>query len=492
MIAFATVVGDPEKYATYAQHSLSLFAEPESVIVTIDDQQSMFAAYNEVLDAIGEMENIEALVLLHEDVTFRNPKLCDRIREALSQHPDVAVFGVVGATETTGIGWWDGKIFGRVQETRATVAGERGFNEVEIVDGLCMILSPWAIKNLRYNPDAYQPCFHGYDAELCFLARAHGKKVATIDLDVFHYTKGGYGNEPLWRQINQTFVRRWLTSAAEHLPAEWLQPTSSCLVCGEVLPQVAEVAWRSVISCPSCTLGHTWPPPSRAIESDHVWDGPYLGRRMQRRSQWLQEARIRLDWIGTHASRGASLIDVGSATGELLEAGKEVGYKVFGVEPSVSAAQASVDAGISETFNGTLGEWLQSAPAERFDVATLFHVLEHVDEPLELLGEIGSVLETNGLLFVEVPNFASESARRDPYHWVGADHSQLNEHVSHYTPQALTEALERTGFDVVAVSEVDYSVYTPPTSVGSLYKQAKELGFDELPRDLLRVVARKR
>lgn len=492
MIAFATVIGNPEKYARYTKRSLELFAEPESLIVTIDDQTSMADNYNQVLEAICDADDVEALVLLHEDVTFRNPRICDRIREAINHHPEVAIFGPVGAREITGIAWWEGEIFGKAKETRGDVSGPDGFHEVEVVDGMCMILTPWAIKNLRYNLGAYEPSWHGYDAELCFLARAAGKQVATIDLDIFHHTKGGYGNEEAWRQSNQTFVRRWLTNAAEHQPEGWLEESGSCVVCSAPLPPVASVAWRSVVICPACSLGHTWPGPTRDIVGDHVWEGPYLGMRNQRRSQWLEEARIRLAWIGEHADRGASLLDVGAATGELLEAGRDAGYKVLGVEPSASAVEFANIAGVSEIFTGTLGKWLQSSPVQRFSVATLFHVLEHLDSPVEVLAEIGAALEADGLLFIEVPNFASEAARRDPYHWVGADHSQLNEHVAHYTPQALTEALARAGFDVVAVSEVDYTVYTPQVSVPSLYKQASDQGFDELPKDLLRVVARKR
>lgn len=47
---------------------------------------------------------------------------------------------------------------------------------MEMVDGCILVLSPWAVANLRFDEERYSG-FHGYDADICFEARSQGKRV---------------------------------------------------------------------------------------------------------------------------------------------------------------------------------------------------------------------------------------------------------------------------------------------------------------------------
>ena len=57
--------------------------------------------------------------------------------------------------------------------------------EVDSIDGFVMALSPWAMRNLRFDESLGQ--IHGYDFDICMQARAAGKKVVTADLQVVHH-----------------------------------------------------------------------------------------------------------------------------------------------------------------------------------------------------------------------------------------------------------------------------------------------------------------
>ena len=51
------------------------------------------------------------------------------------------------------------------------MSGSGSSGEVDMVDGYLLILSRWAINELRFDERDVGPGFHGYDADICFQAR---------------------------------------------------------------------------------------------------------------------------------------------------------------------------------------------------------------------------------------------------------------------------------------------------------------------------------
>ncbi|MGH2914908.1 MAG: glycosyltransferase [Solirubrobacteraceae bacterium] len=197
MIAFAVCIGDPDTFERYGRPGLAAHAEPESPLAEIDTD-SIFAGYNEALDAFGDCGDLEALVLLHEDVTIENPAFCAKLRARLAD-PSIAVVGAIGATGVRSLCWWEGEMRGRVHETRGVIGSGRGCADVEVIDGLLMVLSPWAVRNLRFDDERFHG-FHGYDVDLCLQALSAGRRVVVDELDVFHHTRGGIGvGDDFWR-----------------------------------------------------------------------------------------------------------------------------------------------------------------------------------------------------------------------------------------------------------------------------------------------------
>jgi hypothetical protein len=84
---------------------------------------------------------------------------------------------------------------------------------------------------------------------------------------------------------------------------------------------------------------------------------------------------------------------------------------------------------------------------QSYDVASLFHVLEHITTPVETLKQTHSLLRNGGKVIVEVPHardllFKLESFKR---------FSLWSEHIGLYTRQALQKLLEQSGFKNVQV-----------------------------------------
>jgi hypothetical protein len=125
----------------------------------------------------------------------------------------VAVVGAIGARGVTSLAWWEGKGFGRAIETRGVVDFGGGSHDVDSVDGLLMALSPWAARELRFDDQSFTG-FHGYDADICFQARAAGRRVVVEELALVHHTKGGYGDMAAFKRCDSAFRAKWFGAAA--------------------------------------------------------------------------------------------------------------------------------------------------------------------------------------------------------------------------------------------------------------------------------------
>jgi 2-polyprenyl-3-methyl-5-hydroxy-6-metoxy-1,4-benzoquinol methylase len=104
-------------------------------------------------------------------------------------------------------------------------------------------------------------------------------------------------------------------------------------------------------------------------------------------------------------NRKGNLLDVGAGKGEFLDLAKSNGFTVRGIEPSPQFCKYALEIlGIS-IFCGTVPEYRKaSSSAEKQDFITLFHVLEHVKDPKEILLELRPLFSSSGICYIEVPN----------------------------------------------------------------------------------------
>jgi Glycosyltransferase like family len=206
VIAFAVCIGSRETYERHCRPGLAAHGGPDSPLAEIETD-SIFSGYNEALDAFAPYPDLEALVLLHEDVAIHDPDLGAKIRRRLTD-PSIAVIGAIGARRVRSLCWWEGEMHGRVSESRGLIDHGGGCHDVDTVDGLLMVLSPWAVRTLRFDESRFHG-FHGYDVDFCLQAGASGRRVVVDDLLVHHHTRGGIGDGASFWRADQTLRRKW-------------------------------------------------------------------------------------------------------------------------------------------------------------------------------------------------------------------------------------------------------------------------------------------
>ncbi len=95
-------------------------------------------------------------------------------------------------------------------------------------------------------------------------------------------------------------------------------------------------------------------------------------------------------------------LDAGASSGEFVFLMKKLGHKASGIEPNEGYARHAVEELGLDVANCTFSEF--SHGPEAFDLITLFHVLEHLEFPVEELRRLAGYLQDDGLMVIEVPN----------------------------------------------------------------------------------------
>lgn len=136
------------------------------------------------------------------------------------------------------------------------------------------------------------------------------------------------------------------------------------------------------------------------------------------------------------------VLEIGSSTGLLLDLFRNNGWEVQGIEPSKKSSDYALKMDIP-TLTTTFEK---SALKKKYDVIILNHVLEHLKNPPGVLKEAHRLLNSGGIIVVNVPNAGSLSARIYKESW---EYVLPDEHLWQFTPQALFDLLIDAGFKVV-------------------------------------------
>ncbi len=222
-----------------------------------------------------------------------------------------------------------------------------------------------------------------------------------------------------------------------------------CPACSEdrALP-LFEKQGFSIVRCQSCGLMYVNPRPmpeqiAALYSSVYFRSGEfdYSGvQHLEHREVKLANAELRLKLLGQYCSKGC-LLDIGCGGGFFVQAAGRRGWSSMGLEPSPRAARRAAREQQVRVIAGRLEE----APVlpGRFDVVTMFDVLEHVFCPRTFLLEARKLLGPGGLVLIETPNMAGCVPRllshRHP--WV-----RPPEHLTYFTPSTLCLLLERAGY----------------------------------------------
>jgi SAM-dependent methyltransferase len=236
----------------------------------------------------------------------------------------------------------------------------------------------------------------------------------------------------------------------------------ACLLCGHgearTLFQATDRLYRTtdklfrVVECERCGLIRLDPWPSaeelRLYYPDEYWFAPRTDaasrlEELYRRLVLRDHMHFVLRAFQDCADQGL-LVDVGCGGGLLLRLLQERGMRVAGLETSRAAAAAAWEHNRVPMFCGDLA----SAPLARESCSLLmmFHVVEHLPDPVSYLRSARELLKPDGRLVIQVPNASSWQFLLFGSNWNGVD---VPRHLTDYRERDLQRLLEQCGFEIV-------------------------------------------
>jgi len=139
---------------------------------------------------------------------------------------------------------------------------------------------------------------------------------------------------------------------------------------------------------------------------------------------------------------GARVLDIGCGNGSFLWQMQTLGWAVCGVEPDPKSAEQARKAGLDVREE----LWPQPPwPEAHFDAITLFHVMEHLHDPVQTLADCWKLLKPGGQIVIATPNYGARGREYFGGDWRGLE---IPRHLVLFTDQSLWSAMERCGFAV--------------------------------------------
>ena len=145
-----------------------------------------------------------------------------------------------------------------------------------------------------------------------------------------------------------------------------------------------------------------------------------------------------------------TVLDIGAGTGDFLQACKKNHWKVAGVEPNLQARE------IAKSKNVLLEKDLSFFKGQKFDVITLWHVLEHV-ENLETYTQIlKDLLKESGTLLIAVPNYKSFDATYYGAFWAAFD---VPRHLWHFSQTSIQKIFSLVSLNLIREIPMKFDAY---------------------------------
>ena len=218
--------------------------------------------------------------------------------------------------------------------------------------------------------------------------------------------------------------------------------------------------------CSAC--GHRWLASSaeehRARE-DEIFGFDYSGYTPDER--FVSFARdFTANQLRARIPANARILDVGCGSGDFMQVAKQLGYEVEGIDVSKAAAEICRSKGLK----ARAGDFLTEEFDGKFDLITMWDVVEHLFDPASFLTRSSELLTDRGLLFTKIPGFGNLSVRlsqkvpRFAGILLGAP-----DHVQFFDRNSLERLLRRANF---SAEWLPGGAIRTPTQGGSLKRRA--------------------
>ena len=256
------------------------------------------------------------------------------------------------------------------------------------------------------------------------------------------------------------------------------------MICqNENLETILETKGYKLCKCLSCKIIFAHKNKQKNLDSEKVYENYYKKETASRFGTIVEQVvkvfRFMCAYkVSNLNPRAKSILDIGSGRGWMLYfMRKYFKYnRTVGTQIALNAYIFSKKKLKLEIYNKDL---LELSFKDKFDIISILHVLEHVKNVELYVEKIHELLNTKGLLFIEVPNYNAWVRRLTQKHWLALD---LKHHLIFFTPSSLIALLKKYNLETkkIRTFSLEYSTFTSTQSFVNLITDSDSYFFEWL------------
>lgn len=217
-----------------------------------------------------------------------------------------------------------------------------------------------------------------------------------------------------------------------------------------------------IMKCGNCNFQFTNPRPDAENISQFYKSEDYISHTNKGNNpinviyllvrKYSTSIKIKLINSVTKKPKG-KILDYGCGTGYFLHAIQKEGWKVYGVEPDTEARKIA-ESELGFTLEKNIKPLVKKA--EKFDVITLWHVLEHIHDLNGIINQLKTLLKEKGKLIIAVPNIDSLDNKLYDEDWAAYD---VPRHLYHFNKETMKTLILKHGMKIKKTYPMKFDSY---------------------------------
>jgi len=149
----------------------------------------------------------------------------------------------------------------------------------------------------------------------------------------------------------------------------------------------------------------------------------------------------KLRLIRKHINLEVRVLDYGCGTGDFLAYCQSQGNMIaYGYDPSETALKQ-----LRSKYDFSILQNMSDISKQSFDLITLWHVIEHIPQPQNVLADLIQSINPGGILILAMPNHSSLDAKFYKEDWAAYD---VPRHLHHFSPKLIVSTLTSLGLEL--------------------------------------------
>ena len=215
-----------------------------------------------------------------------------------------------------------------------------------------------------------------------------------------------------------------------------------------------------ICECLNCGLLYTMPRPTKEKIGKYYKSQEYYSHQenntgfIPRVYEAVKKVNLRHKYtLATKGLTVGKLLDIGCGVGDFLHTAEEKGWECIGVEPSEEAkaiARKRIKANVVDSAD------LEQMADQSFDVITMWHVLEHVDNLKWQVEQLQRLIKPGGRIVIAVPNYKSYDGQFYKEHWAAYD---VPRHLNHFNKSVINKIFKSKGLQLQVTDKLIWDAY---------------------------------